>query len=64
MRFPHAIRVLPSPINGLAVETFFMAHQLRVIDNRLLRAQPGMLDAADLAKLDAALAAMLGLVVV
>jgi len=50
--FPGAFTVLPTPTNGLSVESVVLTHQLRVIDRHRIQQVIGQLDDDHLATLE------------
>ena len=60
-KYPHTIRVEPSPTSGLSVPSALLAFQIATIDNRAIIRRIGALDESSLAQLSLALRALLRL---
>lgn len=60
-RFPYTVRVLPSGMNGLTVETVFLGFQVMAVDQAsIVQPQRGVLAPDDLAKIENAVLTALG----
>jgi len=61
LRFPHTVRVDPTPQNGLSKPSVLLVFQLRAIDKKRLGKNIGCLDQNYLKKLDAEIRHLLAL---
>jgi len=61
LRFPHTLRVDPSPQNGLTVPSVLLVFQLRAIDKGRLRNNIGRLEQNHVQQLEAEIRRMLDL---
>lgn len=59
LRFAFAVRIEPSPTNGLTVPSVIMIFQMRAIDKARIVRQIGQLTAEDLARVDVEIRNML-----
>jgi mRNA interferase MazF len=61
LRFPHTIRVDPSPKNGLTQPSVLLVFQLRAIDKRRVSNKLGRLESHHMDQLEAEMRDLLGL---
>ena len=59
LRFAFAVRVEPSPENGLTVSSVVMVYQIRAVDKRRIIRKIGQMGAADMTRIDAEIWRML-----
>jgi mRNA interferase MazF len=60
IRFPGAVEIPPSPVNGLTLRSIALVHQIRALDRRRLRNTIGKLDDERLVAIVSALDSLLG----
>ncbi len=60
-RFPHTVRIDPSPENGLSRSSVLLVFQIRALDRARIQSRVGHLEDRYLAEMDKVLKRMLGL---
>ena len=61
LRFPHTVRVVATPSNGLTCESVSLVFQLRAIDVTRIRKKLGTIDNSDLCKIESEMHGLLAI---